>query len=252
MNYNEILDRISCEYNRILSDNLVGIYVHGSIAFGCFNWDKSDIDFLVVTKEIPSLEEKKELIKALMELDKVCPPKGLEMSLVLEKVCSKFVYPTPFELHFSNAHKEKCKSNIEEYVKAMNGVDKDLAAHFTVIRSVGIVLCGKDIATLFGEIPKANYIDSIKCDVECAEDEIVENPIYIVLNLCRVLAYMRENLIISKEQGGLWGIKKLPSVYVPVIKEAVKCYQSNECFSMDFKLAKEFSQYMVKQIFVDN
>ena len=28
-------------------ENLTGIYVHGSLAFGCFRWEKSDVDFLV-------------------------------------------------------------------------------------------------------------------------------------------------------------------------------------------------------------
>ncbi|WP_161567304.1 hypothetical protein [Acidilutibacter cellobiosedens] len=36
------------EYQTILGDNLVGIYVHGSIAFGCFHEEKSDIDFIAV------------------------------------------------------------------------------------------------------------------------------------------------------------------------------------------------------------
>ena len=43
-----ILSIISKEYQDILGDNLCGIYLHGSLAFGCFNWAKSDIDFLVV------------------------------------------------------------------------------------------------------------------------------------------------------------------------------------------------------------
>ena len=34
----------------ILGENLVGIYLHGSAAMGCFNDKKSDIDLLVVVK----------------------------------------------------------------------------------------------------------------------------------------------------------------------------------------------------------
>jgi streptomycin 3"-adenylyltransferase len=249
MNYNKILDEISYEYNKILGDNIVGIYVHGSIAFGCFNWDKSDIDFLVVTKEIPSQQEKVAMIRILLNLENISPAKGLEMSVVLEKYCQDFIYPTPFELHFSNAHIEKCKNNLDKYCEKMNGSDKDLAAHFIVIKTVGIVLCGKDIASVFGDIPKSDYIDSIKSDIESAENDIDENPVYIILNLCRVLAFVQDALVVSKDQGGLWGIKKLPAIYTPIIEAAIRSYCSNELFSADVILAKAFTKYMIEQIF---
>ena len=51
MEYQEILRKIATAYTKILQDNLAGIYVHGSIAFGCFHWSKSDIDFLVVDRK---------------------------------------------------------------------------------------------------------------------------------------------------------------------------------------------------------
>lgn len=50
-----LLDRIKTAYSKILGDRLAGIYVHGSIVFGCFNWDRSDIDFLVVVSSEPNL-----------------------------------------------------------------------------------------------------------------------------------------------------------------------------------------------------
>ena len=49
--FSKLMEVISEKYNKLLGKNLVGIYVHGSIAFGCFNWDKSDIDFIVVINE---------------------------------------------------------------------------------------------------------------------------------------------------------------------------------------------------------
>ncbi len=33
-----------------IAENLIGIYLHGSLAFGCFNPLRSDIDLLVVTQ----------------------------------------------------------------------------------------------------------------------------------------------------------------------------------------------------------
>ena len=104
--YQELLDKFVKGSCKILGDNLVGIYLHGSAVMGCFNPDKSDIDLLVVVKEEISREAKKSYMDMIVELNKQAPKKGIEMSIVKESVCNPFVYPTPFELHFSIAHLE--------------------------------------------------------------------------------------------------------------------------------------------------
>lgn len=244
MSETEILEKIKSAYQSILGDSMTGIYVHGSIALGCFNWDKSDIDFIVVVKEAVNQSQKEALIQELIDLDEVCPPKGLEMSVVLEQVCSPFVYPTPFELHFSNAHKENARNNLAEYCRNMNGTDVDLAAHFTVIGKAGQVLCGKPVSEVFAPVPRECYLDSIRADVEGAVEEIVADPVYYILNLCRVLAYLEQGMILSKQQGGEWGIAHLPEIYGPMLVRALECYGSNRSFRGDH-LLERFAEEML-------
>lgn len=50
MVYQEILNEIVKQSKKLLGVELVGIYLHGSMAMGCFNSDKSDIDLLIVIK----------------------------------------------------------------------------------------------------------------------------------------------------------------------------------------------------------
>lgn len=252
MNYNEILDKIAFEYQGILRDNLVGIYVHGSIAFRCFNPLKSDIDFIVVVDKPPTIEEKEALIKILLDLSADTPPKGFEMSIVLSSVCKNFIYPTPFELHYSIAHLQRCKDDLREYCTSMNGIDKDLAAHFTVINNTGYTLIGKQIPEVFGAVPKGDYLDSIKADVENSEEEVLENPVYIILNLCRVLAYKSGGLVLSKEQGGLWGIDNLPKQYIELVSKALNNYISEVSeVGFDRVQSMNFCKYMIENIFTD-
>lgn len=246
--YEAVLNRITGEYQKILGDKLVGIYVHGSIAFGCFHWETGDIDFIVIIRDLLTLEEKEELIQVLLDLQEAAPPKGLEMSVVLDKYCNPFVYPTPFELHFSNMHKESCRNNLKKYCQEMYGTDKDLAAHFTVILAVGRVLCGEDIPAVFGKVPRENYLDSIRSDIENAADEIRENPVYFILNLCRVLVFMEEDTVVSKEQGGKWALRKLPEIYRPVIKKALRNYFGSGAFRAEERELKEFAEYMLGEI----
>jgi len=226
MSYQEILEQINQQYKAVLKDNLVGIYVHGSIAFGCYNPVKSDIDFLVVVDHTPSLEEKKKMIQILLPLNEQAGEKGLEMSVVCEAICREFVYPTPFELHFSKMHVNACRENLEMYCKTMNGTDEDLAAHFTVVRSAGYALCGKTVSDVFGEVDKSYYLESLKADLLYARESAEENPVYALLNYCRVLAYIGEGSILSKAQGAVWGMQHVPEEYISIIQEALNVYQS--------------------------
>lgn len=245
----EILNKIAREYQSILGDNLVGIYVHGSLAFGCFNPNKSDIDFIVVVNDAPTLEEKEMLIKTLLALSLEAPAKGFEMSVVLSSFCSDFIYPTPFELHYSIIHLKHCEERLREYCKSMNGTDKDLASHCTVIKKVGYTLVGKQIIEVFGDIPNTYYLDSIKADVENAKEDVIENTVYTILNLCRVIAYKNDRLILSKEQGGLWGISNLPKEYIELISKALNNYKSDIDEIFDREILLKFSNYMIENIF---
>jgi streptomycin 3"-adenylyltransferase len=210
---------------------LVGIYVHGSVAFGCFDWGRSDIDYIAVVNDALPLDVKTALMQKTMQINEAAPPRGLEMSVVLKEHCLNFIYPTPYELHFSNSHRE-----------AASGFDKDLAAHFTVIKHTGIVLCGEPIDRVFGDVPREFYFDSIKSDIENARTEIEHNQAYYILNLCRVLAFKQDGLILPKAAGGERALKKIGDKYGGLINAALKDVKA------DSGLALEFCDYILEKI----
>ena len=89
-------------------------------------------------------------------------------------------------------------------------------------------------------------------------EEIGENPVYLILNLCRVCAYSKEGAILSKQQGAHWGLKNLPSRYASLIRSAEDSYSnaeesygSTEPFSADggIELLEDFARSMVTEIF---
>lgn len=223
-----LLNRICDEYRAILGSKLTGIYLHGSLAFGCFTWATGDIDFLVVVEEPLAQSEKESLIRVLLDMTPDAPPKGFEMSVVLRKDCAPVVHPVPFELHFSNAHKARAEADLSAYCRDMHGTDPDLAAHFTVVRAVGQTLYGPPVDVVFGEVPRGAYVDSILSDVENAEADIADNSVYCTLNLCRVLAYLTDGLMLSKQQGGQWGLTHLPEAYHPLLRSALAAYAGAE------------------------
>lgn len=232
----------------ILGDNLTGVYLHGSMAMGCFLYGKNDIDLLTVVEENPSRAVKREYMDMVMALHRLMPGKGIEMSMVLAQTCRSFVYPTPFLLHFSQRHADWYLSDPDGYVERMNGTDKDLAAHFTVISHRGKVLWGEPINTLFAPVDSCFFLDSIWEDVREAREEIWENPVYITLNLCRVLAFRREGLILSKREGGQWALAQMPdSPYAPLIHSALEAYNTG-CTMTPDAAAAEFATDMLRRI----
>lgn len=245
----KLLEDFVLKSSNILGDNLTGIYLHGSAAMGCFHNRKSDIDLLVVVKNDISNEIKRQYMDMVVELNREAPEKGIELSIVKEAVCKPFLYPTPFELHFSIMHLEWYQSNPEDYVERMKGTDKDLAAHVTIICHRGKTLYGKEIKSVFSKVSSEDYMDSIWSDIEEAKEEITSNTMYITLNLCRVLAYKREQLTLSKQEGGEWAMNTLQvPEYQKIISDALQEYQTGEDMSINNAAAVEFAEYMLKEI----
>ncbi len=232
----------------ILGENLEGIYLHGSAVMGCFNEKKSDIDILIVVKNSIYDEIKRQYMDMVVEMNQYAPKKGIELSIVKKDVCKPFVYPTPFELHFSVAHLEWFKTNPSDYISRMRGVDKDLAAHFTIITNRGKCLYGKEVNDVFEKVGTEFYFDSIWGDIENALEEIMTNPMYFVLNLSRVLAYKKEGLILSKQEGGKWGLTNIPSKYHSLILQAMDEYLADRVLKWDEEKARDYAAYMIEQI----
>lgn len=240
-----ILQEILEDYKVILNDNMLGFYLHGSLAMGCYT-NKSDIDFLVVVEKEIEFTDKRKLIDVILKHTDV-PEKGIEMSIVLKRDVKEFVYPTPFELHYSDFHK-KWYTEDNTYVAQGEG-DKDLAAHITITRDRGECLYGSPIKEIFGTVPPECYKDAIISDIEDAQNDILDEPVYIILNLCRVMCYIQEGKITSKKEGGEWGLNNLPSEYAQLVEKAYQAYTTDNIVTFsDESSLKDYADYMLKKI----
>ena len=263
MYYQELLDDFVDMCREIIGEEetgkktLTGIYLHGSMAMGCFNPAKSDIDLIVVIEDEISDRQKMRFMEQVARLNERAPAKGLELSVVKREYCKPFVYPTPYELHFSPCHLQWFLDRPEDYIRNMKGEDRDLAAHFTIINRYGILLYGRAVSDVFGEVPEKDYADSIRFDVENAKEDIEGNPMYVILNLCRAAAFAREGLCLSKSAGGRWGLENTAGRYHPLISGALASYRSGAAvgnddlagmIQKDRELARQFAEDMLGEI----
>lgn len=231
-----------------LKNNLVGVYLHGSLAMGGFNPEPSDIDILVVVGDQLPLNKKKGLGKIFVELSEEVPGNGYELSIVTLDTVKNFVHPTPYELHFS--YEEKRAFAQEKIDFTQRKTDPDLAAHFVITKERGVCLFGEPISEVFPTVSKKDYLDSLIKDAEWSYGKIIETPDnestlpgYAILNFCRMLAFIQENLITSKLEGGEWALGHLPKKYISVVTEALEKKRNGTGKGLDAKLVKDFANY---------
>jgi predicted nucleotidyltransferase len=210
-----------------LAGNLVGIYLHGSLAMGSFNPERSDLDLLVVTRQPMSLGTKRRLAETLLKSSG--QPRPIEISFLRRDDMVPWQYPTPYDFHYSEMWRESFQRELGS--GAWQGwndsqrFDPDLAAHITITNYRGLCLAGAAIEELFPPVPRQDYLDSIIGDVRDGLENIIGNPVYGILNACRTYGYLRHGHIYSKEEGGVWALEVLPESFRGVVMGALTTYR---------------------------
>ena len=237
-------------FQNTLGEHLTGVYLHGSLAMGCFNPAGSDLDLLVITEQPMSLEQKRALIEALLRLSR--SPAPIEISFLSAADLTPWRYPTPFDLHYGEDWRERC-----EQALAGNGwrqwndshqTDVDLAAHITITRARGICLLGQPIAQVLPSVPRQDYIASIWDDFLWARARAADNPPYFILNACRIAAYLLDARLCSKEEGGAWALNTLPADFHMLISQALSSYRGDESQPFDADALEQFGASLQKEI----
>jgi len=237
------VEHLSSRILQLLPGNVVGIYLHGSLATACFNPGRSDIDLLVITHSPTPAELKPVLARLLLDLSR--HPAPIEIHFIRGSQLLPWRYPTPFDFHYSEGWRERFEAGLRS--GSWHGctdpaqADEDLGAHVMLTRRRGLCLSGVGIQDVFPEVPPGDYIDSILGDVLSdvyGLNSTFDNPVSIILNACRTLAYLRNGEVLSKDEGGDWALRNLPQEYHALVNRSLGAYR---CGNGDDKFLKEQS-----------
>ncbi len=219
--------RLLFAFRRTLRGNLQGVYLHGSLATGCFHPTRSDVDLLVVVRRVLGPPTKRRLVEALLILSRA--PHPVEISFLRQRALRFWRHPAAFELHYS----EDWRQGYAAYLAADGGrwpvaarEDADLAAHVKVTKERGVVLWGASVAQALPDVPDADFLDAVVSDMAWARARVEEFPVYAVLNACRIYAYHLEGRLLSKAEGAVWGARNLPERFAPTVAAAHDAYRS--------------------------
>lgn len=222
-------------WREVLSAKLIGIYLHGSLAMGCFNPARSDLDFLLLVDKPLVDMEATALAEAALRLS--LRPAPVEMSVLRQADLIPWRHPAPYEFHYSESWRAHYSAVKPVSLPMPRPCDPDLAAHLTITRARGRDLWGPPPQVVFPAVPAGDYLASICEDFDDAWERAAENPIYALLNTCRVLAFVQDGLITSKREGGEWGRAHLPAGLRPLAARALEAYE-NETAPAEFQPAQ--------------
>jgi predicted nucleotidyltransferase len=215
------------ETKHIVKEDMIGFYIHGSLAMGGFNPNKSDIDLLVVTKRPLTVERKRRLVQLFLNYS--TRPYPIEVSFLNENQLQNWEHPSSFDFHYSEDWRERYNNELTKRVFIQEKIkDNDLAAHITVTYHRGICVEGKPIKEVFPLVPRSHYISSIMSDFQDCLKNVEKNPIYCTLNFLRVYWYLKEGVISSKKEAGEWGLLHLPQEYHSTIGKVLDGYTNEK------------------------
>ncbi|TDD57408.1 DUF4111 domain-containing protein [Kribbella antibiotica] len=208
------------------------VYVHGSLAMGCFYRAKSDVDLLVVVPEALTPVERERVARGFAGTAAARPVLGdLEVSVLTRAQAATHEHPRPYEVHYSAMWTDAILEGRLDYTGS--GEDPDLAAHLTVVRKRGVAVSGPAPDEVFAPVPYADYRAAVAADLDdvLTGDALLESPYYGVLNACRVLATQEPDTVLSKEEGALWAREHLPPEHQAIVEQALSCYRNAELLS---------------------
>jgi len=209
---------------QILGPNVVGIYLHGSLAMGGFNLRASDADLLVVTATRIAPASKRKLTRLLLKLSK--DPVPLEVTFLSRSQLDPWRYPTPFEFHFSEVWRKKFTANLTGAIRELSQArDDDLALQVPLARERGKRLCGEKAKRVLPEVPLADAVSAAVSEFAWSRKRSGRFPVYFVLNSCRIVAFLRTGRFYSKEEGALWALDRFPSKQRPMVRRALSAYR---------------------------
>jgi predicted nucleotidyltransferase len=248
---NDLLDSLVCQIQLILNQKLVGVYLYGSLVWGDFDYESSDIDVLVATssaidgKDFSDLQHmQNDLINTYTYWDG-----RIEIAYVTTAALQTF------------------KSRISEIAIISPGepfhikeAGKDWLINWYMVQEKGLTLFGPAPATRIDPISKEEFIHAVRQQAQDWADwiyHIHQRPgqAYAILTMCRAFYAYKNAEQVSKRQAAEWVAQQLPE-WSALIENAFlwRAAWRDEGVDHDatFPETLKFVQFMIAQIVQDS
>jgi predicted nucleotidyltransferase len=217
---NALLNLFLPEVQAILENQFTGMYLHGSLAYGDFNPETSDIDFLAVTEAaLPP-----ETFSALKDMHARLFRSGLACSQKLEGA-----YLPKKALRRHNPDHTPVPWLGEDGHFALEGLGSDWIIQRWILREKGSVVAGPPLAGLIDPVSPEDLRQAVRGSLREWWSPPFPSPqrfqsgayqAYAILTMCRSLYVIENGRVASKPEAARWAMDSLGEPWRGLISAA--------------------------------
>lgn len=215
---NELLDSLLISQQETLDEKLKGLYLYGSLVWGDFDHDHSDIDLLAVVSDEIGDEDYSAL--------KVMHDAIAATHFVWEgRIEVQYATVTGLATFRKQASKMAVISPGEPFHVIEAGADWTTNWYF--VQDYGVTLFGPSPAALIAPISKSEFIQAVRDHALFWREHVAQmKPYrgyqsYAVLTLCRALCTVTTGEQVSKRRAAEWAKPRMPE-WANLIDEALE------------------------------
>ncbi len=224
----EQIDQVVTAVRDVLGADVVGAYLHGSLALG-EQRPRSDLDVLVVSKRRTSLEEKRSLVDRLLLIsgsESPGMPRPVELTIVVESEIRPWRYPPSFDFLYGEWLRSEFEcGNVEPWESTTN---PDVALLITMALHGNRPLAGPPPSQILDPVPWRDYVAAMVGDIDRLLRDLDSDTRNVVLTLARIWTSVATGEIYPKDVAATWALSHLPEEHQPVLAHARAVYLGEE------------------------
>ncbi len=208
---------------RELSDNLTGIYLRGSLAYGGFNPATSDIDVLVVTERAVGEAEFRQLFELHKQIARLSNPYARRIEVA-------YIDRQNVKEYRPGQHYPTLEQGEDESLKWSEHRENWILERWS-IREHGKTLWGPEPQELIAPISPEEISGAVSRRlldwVEWAQNEAdadwrlpKSHKAYVIETMCRVLYALAKGEMVNKAQAVVWAKTRLPKRWRELVERS--------------------------------
>ncbi|HEX7540928.1 MAG TPA: aminoglycoside adenylyltransferase domain-containing protein [Anaerolineales bacterium] len=230
---NIILGKLLTNVQAVLGTRLVGLYIHGSLAYGDFNPQTSDIDFLVVTDDHISGET----FSALKDMHTRLFASGPAWS---QKPEGAYIPKDDLRRH-DPAHTPVPWLGVDGHF-ALETLVSDWVIQRWILREKGIAVAGPPLKAMMDPLGADDLREAVRVSLREWWSPPFPSPerfqsdeyqAYAVLTMCRSLYLLENGMVASKPAAARWAQFALGDRWIGLIEEAARWREGLEFDRLD-------------------
>lgn len=211
-----LLEEMASDFPSVLENNLVGIYLWGSLTYEAFDERCSDVDCIVVTRSQIN-EREFSMLEDWFE-------NSLKKNYWTGKLDMRFV----IDEEFLDKTSKCCGYHFGKLIR--HGSDGNPIIWVNIGNS-GITIWGKPATEIAPEVTPKVLNEALLLELEYLKEDLAANAgdksdlaffhnSYAVLTACRIFYTVHNKTLVSKDKASVWTIQNTPEKWHTVIKSA--------------------------------